>query len=112
MKHKTIIKQKGGSMSKQIATTILRQLGGNVFISMVGAKDFVYDTNCLQFGFKGSRKANKCKIILNANDTYTVQFYKLKMKTFECPMVYEVKEIYNDSLTGIFTQFTLLECYL
>ena len=60
-----------------IATTILSQLGGHHFVVMTGAKRMVAIENGLRFniGSNGS-KANMVKVILNADDTYTMQFWK------------------------------------
>ena len=60
-----------------IATTILNQFGGHKFVVMTGAKNFVAIENGLRFniGQNGS-KANMVKVILNWDDTYTMQFIK------------------------------------
>lgn len=60
-----------------IATTIYNQLGGHKFVVMTGAKNMVAIENGLRFniGQNGS-KANTVKVILNSDDTYTMQFIK------------------------------------
>lgn len=88
------------------AQTIYNQLGGNKFGGMIGIKDLVGDTNALQFGFKSCRKANKCKITLNALDLYDIEFFKYNRRTFDCPRVKEYSNIYADQLTEIFKSFT------
>jgi hypothetical protein len=64
-------------MNTQIANTILAQLGGHKFVVMTGAKNLVAIENGLRFniGQNGS-KANMVKVILNWDDTYTMQFIK------------------------------------
>lgn len=65
-------------VDREVAKTILQQLGGNRFAVMTGAKDFVAINNGLQFriGRNGSR-ANLVKVILMGDDTYTMQFWKI-----------------------------------
>ena len=60
-----------------IATTIYNQLGGHKFVVMTGAKNMVAIDNGLRFniGQNGS-KANTVKVILNGDDTYTMQFIR------------------------------------
>jgi hypothetical protein len=94
----------------EVAKTILNQLGGiGKLKAMVSANNFVADANSLKFAFKGCKKANIIKIELNPLDFYSVEFYKLNRKTFECPMVEECEIVYFDQLkraietvTGLF----------
>lgn len=62
----------------EIAQTILQQLGGGRFKVMTGAKDFCAIDNGLRFrlGKNGSR-ANLVKIILDGDDTYRMQFWRI-----------------------------------
>ena len=121
-----------------IATTILSQLGGHHFVVMTGAKRMVAIENGLRFniGSNGS-KANMVKVILNADDTYTMQFWKqgrdvnpyvLMQKYFEKGMtedqikakvqeatkkaepkiLKEYEGIYFDQLQSLFTEYTKL----
>lgn len=60
-----------------VGTTIYQQLGGRRFSVMTGAKNFVSSENSLRFTIgKNSSKANKICITLNADDTYTMEFWK------------------------------------
>jgi hypothetical protein len=61
----------------QTATTILSQLGGRRFIAMTGAKNFVGDASTLMFSVPAG-KVNKVRVTLDASDTYTVEFYKVR----------------------------------
>ena len=105
---------KAETMSNAIASfdasTALRQLcqGPTGRLVMVGATNFVKSDadNYIQFSFKGCRKANKCRIMLNADDTYTLTFFKFNRKTYDCPQVHEVEGAYCDMLKDCFESFT------
>ena len=92
----------------EIAKEILRQLGGNKFIAMTGAKNFLGSSgeNFLSFKFQGNRDLTHCKIILESDDTYTMEFYKvrghkcLKIKTFMLIYCDKLAEIFADQ-TGL-----------
>lgn len=75
-------------------------------VAMIGAKDFVKGSDHVQFGFKSCRQANKCSIILNADDTYTVRFHKFNRRSLECKQVIEFEGVYCDQLKEIFESFT------
>lgn len=100
-----------------VARTILQQLGGNKFIVMTGAKDFVYDDNSLRFRIPRNRsRANLVTVSLRGDDTYTMVFRryipsKLSLKT--CKWTEEKDEtirrfegIYFDQLQELFTEVT------
>jgi len=95
---------------KTVAITILKQLGGNHFIAMTGAKSFGCSDNSFSCSFKGSRKANGIRITLNSMDTYDIKFFKMTSKSFD--EVGEFLGIYNDSLQEVFTDFTGLNTHL
>ena len=84
---KEINNLKTSIMNKQIANTILSQLGGHKFIVMTGAKNFVAIENGIRFniGQNGS-KANMVKVVLDWDDTYTMQFIKIGKQ----PNIYSV----------------------
>jgi hypothetical protein len=96
----------------QIAKEILSQIGGNRFIAMTGAKNFVGDDSSLKFSFPSCRKANTCRVTLNSMDTYDVEFFKFNRRTFDCPSIKTVDNVYNDQLQSIFTKFTGLNTSL
>lgn len=61
--------------SDDVAKTILDQLGGvGRLQSMTGAKDILFDSNSVQFKFKNRTGPNYCKVTLDPDDTYTVEF--------------------------------------
>lgn len=105
--------------NEEMIHEIAKALGGYGRLSaMVGAKNFVYDLNPssgrvnLKFNFKGTRKANICRVTLNGRDLYNVEFFKLNNRTFECPKVHEVKDLPAENLKMAFTGFTDLELVL
>ena len=105
------------SQRKQIADTILSQLGGNRFARMTGAKDFAFGAQGeLQFKLP-NRKINYVKIALAPNDTYTMTFLKTLSTNEICKriqakrtdlidVVAEVTDVYNDMLQEVFTSNT------
>ena len=98
----------GGKMANlTVANTILKQMGGAGKLSaMVSAHDFVGDKDSLQFGFKGSRKANKCRVILDPTDTYTLEFWKYNKRTFDIQQVGSFEGLYADMLKPVFESET------
>ena len=89
-----------------VANIIAQQMGGiRRLMVMVGASQFAGSEDRLQFSFKLCKKANKCVIRLDPDDTYTVQFWKISRKG-DCKLVSEQDGIYCDMLQGIFKDFT------
>lgn len=106
-----------------VANTILEQLGGNKFIAMTGAKNFLSDGNTLRMTLpKNKSKANRLYITLDADDTYTMNFFRftagrLNRKTFQFTedKVSEIKVVsgvYCDMLQDIFTATTGMVTHL
>jgi len=93
----------------EIAREIMNQLGGHKFTSMTGAHDYVAIKTGLQFGFRGSTKANKCRITL-LGDTYKVEFFNLRAGA--CKPVANFDDVYDNMLQSIFTYATGLDCKL
>ena len=107
--------------NKQIATTILQQLGGNRFIAFTGAKEFLAIDNGLQFKIgRNASKANRIKITLNGSDLYDMEFIQYRpfsikvdhkrgeVKTIEekSETVRTYNDIYFDQLQDLFTETT------
>ena len=96
-------KQKNPGMP--VAETILAQLGGNRFVTMTGARNFVGSSNKLQFKIpKNQSSANFVTIELTPDDLYTVTFAKyrgLKVTTLK-----EFDGVYADQLRSIFERYT------
>lgn len=91
-------------MNKQIAQTILAQMGGNKFRAMTGAKDFVALEDGLMFGIPRAKNIRKVQIKLTADDLYNVSFFSLR--GVECKVVSEENGIYADQLQAAFTRAT------
>lgn len=109
--------------NKQIFSDMLSQLGGRKFVVMTGSKNFmsadITEANknaWLRMDLSRNKSgANRLKIILNYDDTYTMYFYKQQIKNFvDCVITHEKKYegIYADMLQEIFTQHTGLYTYL
>jgi hypothetical protein len=84
--------------NQEIAGTILKQLGGSRVSAMLGVKNFMAIENGLQISFsaKAKNKANVIRIKLNANDTYNVQF--IKVRGFDVTDIDEAIGVYADNL--------------
>lgn len=106
-----------------IPEIILNQLGGNKFIVMTGSKNFVADGNTLRMTLaKNGSKANRLHITLEADDTYTMHFFrytaggwrvnhKAGTITEKKEKIEEVKTfhgVYFDQLQELFTEVTKL----
>lgn len=100
-------------MSAAVAETILQQLGGNRFIAMTGAKNFMGDDRMLQFSLPGNLtrdKSNKVRITLTEFDLYTIETFRLR--GIDCKTCSSETGIYFDSLQSMFTSITGLDTHL
>ena len=84
-----------------VAQTILAQLGGNEFIVLTGAKNFVGGENFLQFRFG---RGEGMRITLNGNDTYDVDHYVIRGT--EVKDKGREKGLYSDMLKDMFERRT------
>ena len=89
-----------------IANEIYRQLGGNKFAVMTGAKNFIDIENGIRMKI-GRNKTNHnwMEVTLNSLDLYDVAFAKLT-KLGERKSLKEYKNVYNDSLVELFERHT------
>jgi hypothetical protein len=97
---------------KQIAYTILTQIGGSLFCAMVGVKESSVIPGGVRIKFKARarNRANAVDIRLNGNDLYDMRFFRIWRTTqTECGTV---TDLYADSLeetfrnaTGLATRF-------
>ena len=93
------------STNKEIAETILRQLGGNRFIAMTGASSFSYGDRCLTFRIgKNEKKVKAVRITLEPSDTYRMEF--MAIRNLEVKTLSEKVGVYCDMLQEIFTNET------
>lgn len=100
-------------MTNFIAQTILTQLGGNRFLAMTGANRLCAGSNSLQFHLRSgtTNKANICRITLDTDDTYMVEFFRLR--GVECKTIGEAaRGIYADRLAPYFTEQTGYDTHL
>lgn len=91
-----------------MANAIVAQLGGHRFIAMTGAKHFVTDAKAVTFKLPAQLSksgVNAVRIELNANDTYTVTFYKIGRGTTVTTLK-ALSGVMCDQLRAIFTQVT------
>ncbi len=89
----------------EIAETIFRQLGGNKFVAMTGARAVVKTERGLLINIPG-RKINSVVINLDANDTYSVSFNKRTNYGIDIKQVASVHGVYADQLCAVFTEHT------
>lgn len=94
-----------------VAKEILRQLGGNKFIAMTGAKNLSGAENYLIFKIgRNSSSANWVKIVLNGKDLYDVSFIQVRGSERKILKTYD--DVYFDQLQRIFTSFTGMDTHL
>ena len=104
----------------EVANEIFRQLGGNKFVAMTGAKRFLSDKNTLSMKIgKNKTEANHLKITLNGKDLYDMEFShivepRLNRKTWtysemKIKVLQEYNDVYCDMLQELFTNFTGLD---
>lgn len=89
-----------------IASTIFTQLGGNRFAAMVGMSTGTHgaDSLAIRFKAKGRDGINAVRVTLDASDTYTVKYFKIRGAN-----VAEIREesgIYADMLRASFEDAT------
>jgi hypothetical protein len=90
----------------EVANTILKQLGGPTFKAMTGAKDFVGSKDgYLLFRLPPSNKGiNKCRITLQSNDLYKLEFFKVR--GIDWHLIDTRDDVYCDQLQNVFTTVT------
>lgn len=101
----------------QIANTILRQLGGNRFITMTGARDFLAIDSGLQFKLPSdfAKDGINCvRVELNDSDTYTMTFGQVRRRSGALDYKEHSREslVYADQLQSTFTSVTGLDTHL
>ena len=96
-----------------VAQTILRQLGGNKFVTMTGAKQLIVYPDALSFQLPTGttkNKSNYVKVILNKNDLYNVSFFKIFR--LEMREISSFDGISAEGLGDLFTAETGLDTHL
>ena len=96
---------------REIAKTILQQLGGNKFIAMTGAKNLGHTNKGLQMKIgRNSKSITHVIINLKSSDLYEMEF--IRMRGTSRTVVKKVSGVYNDMLGKIFTKYTGLRVRL
>ena len=106
-----IKKKKIKESGRNIAKTILQQLGGNKFIAMTGAKNLGSTNKSLQFKIgRNSKSISHVIITLKSSDLYDVEF--IRIRGVKRTVVKKLKGVYADMLRKIFTKYTGLRTSL
>ena len=85
--------------------TILKQLGGNKFIAMTGAKNLGTNGKDLSFSIgRNAKKVTHVHIKLTSMDLYDVEF--INMRGAKRKVIKKVKGVYGDMLPKIFKKYT------
>lgn len=104
-----------------VTQTILAQLGGNRFIAMTGAKNFVSSETGLSFQLPAhfaKKKIIGVRITLQPDDLYRVEFFAKAKRdpilkvSVGVDLVEAYDGIYADTLRWLFTDVTGLETRL
>jgi hypothetical protein len=92
-----------------VANTIAQQIGARAFF-MMGTRFKLADGKSLVFDVRGSQRVNRVKVILDASDTYTVEFSKFR-KLRSSPVASH-SGVYDDMLHPIIEKETGLRLSL
>ena len=94
------------AMDKRQAGETLKQLGGNKFIMMTGAKNFAVGPKGMGFKIgRNSKGVNYIRIDLDrGRDLYNMEF--IQMRGGNLKIKSKVKGVYNDQLQKMFTKHT------
>lgn len=101
-------------MAAAVATEILRQLGGNRFLMMTGAKNLLSSTDgrgslSMRVG-RNDKAVNYVKVTLTAMDLYDIEFGRIHGTSYKVKS--SVEGIYNDQLVEMFEKHTGLFTHL
>jgi len=89
-----------------VANEIYRQLGGNRFRVMTGAKNMVSTENGIRMRIgRNKTNANYMEVVLNSMDLYDITFAKVT-KMGEMKSVRTYDNVYNDMLVSLFESHT------
>jgi hypothetical protein len=96
-----------------IAQTILEQLGGNKFVTMTGATNLVASANSLTFTVPNTaRRTNKVVVKLDADDTYTMEFWYITKNATKVILRHEEHGVYASMVRDAFGAYTGLYTHL
>lgn len=91
----------------ELAHTIINYLGGNKFIAMTGARNFVFHKNEEALTFQIMRNAKKVthvRIKYTWKDLFNMSFYQITNS--QVITLHELEDLYFDQLQETFTQHT------
>tara|TARA_B100001173_G_C15805950_1_gene469778 strand:+ start:11 stop:340 length:330 start_codon:yes stop_codon:yes gene_type:complete len=92
-------------MDRKKAAIILKQIGGNRFIAMTGAKGFTFSDKYMSFKIgRNSKGINFVRIGHNAMDTYDMEFGFVSVRGIKVKK--KVKGVYADMLGTMFKKYT------
>jgi len=92
-------------MDRKKAAIILKQIGGNRFIAMTGAKGFAFSDKYMSFKIgRNSKGINFVRIAHNAMDTYDMEFGFVSVRGIKVKK--KVKGVYADMLGTMFKKYT------
>ena len=92
-------------MNKRKAAIILKQIGGNRFIAMTGAKGFAFSSKYMSFKIgRNSKGINFVRIGHNSKDLYDMEFGFVSTKGIKVKK--KVKDVYADMLGTMFKKYT------
>lgn len=95
---------------KTVAVEILKQLGGNKFIAMTGAKNMGCDNTSMSMQImRNSKKVTHVKIELTVMDVYIMTFYNCRK---DLKIIKKCENVYNDMLIETFENETGLNTKL
>jgi hypothetical protein len=81
-----------------VATEIRDQLGARA-LAMMGATNVLGDERALQFKIGGCKKITNIRIELADDDTYTVEFWKIR--GFDMTKIHTAEMVYADGLRQV-----------
>lgn len=92
-----------------VADTIRQQLGGQRFVAMTGARNFVSAGNALQFRLPRMTgvRVRYVRVELTSDDLYNVSFYDTSLR-----VVSKATGVYADRLQAVFAEATGLDTHL
>lgn len=113
------------TLEKDVAMTILNQIeqtyNGTIVFSegesskisalrLIGAKDFVYGSNFVQFIVQGTKDFNKVKVILNSKDLYDIELWNVRVGPEPPYVLCEKVDEYNDVFFEELGNLLVREC--
>lgn len=99
--------------NKEIAQTILAQIGGKAFVFMCGVRNLTAIERGLSFRIPGTmtrKRVNYVRITLEPDDTYAVEFCVIRKMA--CRRVSHWEGVHCDDLAPLFREQTGLETRL